>query len=642
MSDFSTPSHHLLPVFNCLPGAYLLLSPDLIIEAASDAYLEATLSKRERLVGCYVFEAMPDNPQTPEAYAVQNLRESLNQVIASGQPHQMTQQRYDVPDPEKPDRFVERHWLPHNIPVLDEQGQLQHIIHSVLNITPTVLAKAQVQESETRFQTMAEAAGILIAQTDEVGNAIYFNQEWLTLTGRTREDLINYGWADLFHEEDRAGFVEAYRTAFAQRQVLKREFRLRGQTGEYRWQLAVVSPRFDTNGTFTGYISSCVDITELKQVATALSQSEDQFRAFADNIQNLAWMAHPDGWIYWYNQQWYHYTGTTLAEMQGWGWDKVHHPDHRERVLAFITEAWVKGDTWELTFPLKGANDVYRWFLTRGSAIKDAAGQVVRWIGTNTDITEQIKAEETLQKRNVELQRINNDLDNFIYTASHDLKAPILNIEGLMAALQDQLSPASLQAEDVQHTLDLILDSVQRFKRTIGHLTEVTKLQKENNAEATPVDMAAIIAEIQLDLALDIRAAQAEVEVKVISCPTFYFSEKNLRSIIYNLLSNALKYRAPTRKAVVQIHCSQTKDYYVLSVQDNGLGMDLSGNAKLFTMFKRLHNHVEGSGIGLYMVKKILDNAGGKIEVESTVDQGSTFRVYFQRTKFTNNSVAVT
>jgi signal transduction histidine kinase len=293
----------------------------------------------------------------------------------------------------------------------------------------------------------------------------------------------------------------------------------------------------------------------------------------------------------------------------------------------------VKGETWELTFPLKGANGVYRWFLTRGSAIKDEAGKVIRWIGTNTDITEQIKVEETLQKINGELQRTNDDLDNFIYTASHDLKAPILNIEGLMEALQDQLPPASLQAEDLQYTLHLITDSVQRFKRTIGHLTEVSKLQKENSKEATPVALAGLIAEVQMDLTTIIQEVQIRIEVEVTSCPTIRFSEKNLRSIIYNLLSNAIKYRSPSRDAWVQIQCSQTDEYQVLSVQDNGLGMDLSGKPKLFSMFKRLHDHVEGSGIGLYMVKKILENAGGKIEVQSTLGAGSTFLVYFRRSK---------
>jgi two-component system, sensor histidine kinase len=237
---------------------------------------------------------------------------------------------------------------------------------------------------------------------------------------------------------------------------------------------------------------------------------------------------------------------------------------------------------------------------------------------------------EELRVVNQQLLQINADLDNFIYTASHDLKTPILNIEGLMEVLLEDLPPSILQSVPVGRTTELILDSVQRFKRTIDHLTEITKLQKENNMEASPVDLAAVIAEVELDLMPAIQAAGAQLEVAVSACPTIRFPEKNLRSIIYNLLSNAIKYHSPERAPRVRLHTYETPDYLVLAVADNGLGMDLLQDHKLFTMFNRLHDHVEGSGIGLYMVKKIIENSGGKIEVQSKVGEGSVFRVYFR------------
>ena len=116
----------LLAVFHSLPGAYLLLSPELIIEAASDAYLAAMLTQQERIVGRPVFEAFPANPATVHADAVRNLRASLLQVLATGQPHTMPQQQYNVPDPNHPGCFVERYWQPTNTPVLDAHGHLLH------------------------------------------------------------------------------------------------------------------------------------------------------------------------------------------------------------------------------------------------------------------------------------------------------------------------------------------------------------------------------------------------------------------------------------------------------------------------------------------------------------------------------------
>jgi signal transduction histidine kinase len=131
-----------------------------------------------------------------------------------------------------------------------------------------------------------------------------------------------------------------------------------------------------------------------------------------------------------------------------------------------------------------------------------------------------------------------------------------------------------------------------------------------------------------LDLELMIRSAGAEITKDVAECPQVRFSEKNLRSVVYNLVSNALKYRSLDRVPLVRITCRTMAGYHVLTVSDNGLGMEEGRMGQLFTMFKRFHDHVEGSGIGLYMVKKIIDNAGGKIEVESRSGEGSTFRVY--------------
>ena len=134
-----------------------------------------------------------------------------------------------------------------------------------------------------------------------------------------------------------------------------------------------------------------------KQAARAESETrEQQFRTLANSIPQLAWMANQEGYIFWYNDRWYDYTGTTLEEMEGWGWRKVHHPDEVERVVERIKVAFATGEPWEDTFPLRGKNGEYRWFLSRALPIKDADGKVVRWFGTNTDITEHREMERAL------------------------------------------------------------------------------------------------------------------------------------------------------------------------------------------------------------------------------------------------------
>jgi PAS domain S-box-containing protein len=137
----------------------------------------------------------------------------------------------------------------------------------------------------------------------------------------------------------------------------------------------------------------------------ALRESEARFRELADNISQFAWTADQTGCRHWYNKRWYDYTGTTLEEMQGWGWQKVHHPEHVDRVVAHIKESFETGTPWEDTFPLRGRDGNYRWFLSRALPIRNEDGEVVRWFGTNTDITEQIEAEQALRELNKTLEQ---------------------------------------------------------------------------------------------------------------------------------------------------------------------------------------------------------------------------------------------
>lgn len=139
-----------------------------------------------------------------------------------------------------------------------------------------------------------------------------------------------------------------------------------------------------------------VNLLKLRRTNTALAVEERQFRTFADNLQNLAWLADAEGWIFWYNRRWYDYTGTTLDKMQGWGWQGVHHPDHVERVLTDIAAFWKKDEPFEMLFPLRGRDGTYRWFLTRAVPVFDKEGKKYQWIGTNTDVDEQIQTKEAL------------------------------------------------------------------------------------------------------------------------------------------------------------------------------------------------------------------------------------------------------
>lgn len=238
--------------------------------------------------------------------------------------------------------------------------------------------------------------------------------------------------------------------------------------------------------------------------------------------------------------------------------------------------------------------------------------------------------EERVEERTLELTRKNRDLDNFIYTASHDLKAPISNIEGLMNLLHKALSEDSRNSKKFIQIHEMINESIDRFKNTIKDLTEVAKAQNDQNADANLLSFQELFEEVKSDISTAIGKSGAVLEADFSRAPQVVYSRKNLRSILYNLISNAIKYRSPSRNPHVKITSWPEQEHIMLEVADNGLGIRQEDQKKVFGMFKRLHTHVEGTGVGMAIVKRIIENSGGMIHIESELGKGSTFRVYFK------------
>ena len=327
-------------------------------------------------------------------------------------------------------------------------------------------------------------------------------------------------------------------------------------------------------------------------------------------------------------------------------------PELRDSTIpAILADVYATGESFQaLELPLRAARtdggplEQMYWTFTYQPR-RDAAGLVDGVLVFAYDVTAQVEARQQMEEHqrrtqtlveelaatNAQLTRANTDLDNFIYTASHDLKAPITNIEGLLQVLRQELTqqPPAPHTEQVLH---LMQDSVQRFQRTIKYLTDITQWRYAQEQPAEPVPLAPLVESICLDLAPLLAVSGGQVELAPGSCDTVFFAEKHLRSLVYNLLSNALKYRAPDRAPRVQVRChTDASGAAVLEVQDNGLGLTPAQLKRVFGMFQRLHSHVEGSGIGLYLVKQLVEQAGGRIEVESQLGEGSTFRAVLPR-----------
>ncbi|HEX8549120.1 MAG TPA: PAS domain-containing sensor histidine kinase [Cytophagaceae bacterium] len=471
------------------------------------------------------------------------------------------------------------------------------------------------------------------------GEVNFYNQRWYDYTGITFEDTKELGWKTVLHPDDFAHTLNTYTEALSKGDIFSVESRYRrASDGSYRWHISRALPVKNEKGQIILWVGTATDIDDQKQ-------SEERLKFIAETVPQIFWTAQPNGNLDYFNKRWYDYTGLTFEETKDWEWTVALHNEDLERCITLWKDCLATGNDYQIEYRFKRASDgAYRWHLGRALALKDKSGDIIKWFGTCTDIDDQKEALNKLSKtkeqlklmnldlslKNEQLLKINNDLDNFIYTASHDLKAPVSNIEGLVYTLEDVLLQEGNGNKEVEQILGLINQSIGKFKTTILDLTEITKIQKGEGEDIEVQNICDIIEDVMDSISDMIQKSNANIEIETSACHLITFSKKNLKSIVYNLLSNAIKYRSFDKKPEISITTDLVDDYILLIVKDNGLGMDLKKDNKIFTMFKRLHDHVEGTGIGLYLVKRIIDNAGGRIEVESKVGEGTTFRVYLK------------
>ncbi|HET9355231.1 MAG TPA: PAS domain S-box protein, partial [Sphingomicrobium sp.] len=251
--------------------------------------------------------------------------------------------------------------------------------------------------AEAHLAAIVESSSDAIVSKDLDGVVMSWNRAATRMFGWTAEEMVGQSIRRLI-PADRQGEEDSILARVRAGELVPKFNTVRTRKDGSTILVAItVSPIRAASGEIIGASKIAHDITEQALVQRDLEDSELRFRALADNIPQLAWMARPDGGIFWYNQRWYDYTGTDFEAMQGWGWEKVHHPDHLGRVSAKWKVELARGVGWEDTFPLKGADGEFRWFLSRAQPIRNAGGEVTMWFGTNTDITQQREHEEQIE-----------------------------------------------------------------------------------------------------------------------------------------------------------------------------------------------------------------------------------------------------
>lgn len=250
--------------------------------------------------------------------------------------------------------------------------------------------------SDAQLAAIVDSSSDIIVSKDLDGIVTSWNRAAERILGWTEEDMLGQSIRRIIpddHQQEEDRILALVRMG---ERVPRFETERLAKSGE-RIPLAItVSPVFNAERTIIGASKIATDLREHRKLE-ATEASEARFRALADNIPQLAWMADETGYIFWYNKRWYDYTGTDLEAMKGWGWKAVHHDEHVDRVVERFTRSIETGTEWEDTFPLRSAAGEFRWFLSRAMPFRDPDGNILAWFGTNTDITQQREHEQQIE-----------------------------------------------------------------------------------------------------------------------------------------------------------------------------------------------------------------------------------------------------
>jgi len=540
---------------------------DFVFLEVNPAFTRQTDLAADAAVGRRVTEAIPGFPR--------EIIDTYGRVVDSGQPA-----AFEVDVPALAHRSYEAR--AHSL----GDGRFAVLF---LEITERKRIERDLADSRAMLSDIIETVDQIVWSTRPDGYHDFFNSRWYEFTGAAPGTTDGDDWADLFHPDDRARTFERWRHSLETGEPYEIEYRALHRSGHYRWLLGRAHPVRNEAGEIIRWMGTCTDIDDAKRAEAELRESEEQFHAMADALPQLAWMADENGWIYWYNRRWYEYTGTTLAEMEGWGWRKVHHPEHVDRVVERIRHAWATGEPWEDTFPLRGADGRYRWFLSRATPLRDAEGRIRCWFGTNTDVTEKQKLEE--------FQAL------LIREISHRVK----NSLGLVSAL------LSLQARTLAGAPRAALEDGASRVQTIATVHD----QLFRQADAREIDLEPFLASLAAAIAASAPDRETIVEVQPATVSADVAVPIGL--LVNELVTNAYKYAYREGEAgAVRITGERTGNGgYRLAVADSGVGLP-SG-------FDLAH---PGESLGMKVITSLAKQLGGELTVGSA-EPGARFAIVF-------------
>lgn len=515
----------------------------------------------------------------------------------------------------------------------DAHGRPYRMSGAHTDITELKNLEHKLRESEQRFRRMADAAPAILWTSEPDGICNFLSQGWYAFTGQTESEARGYGWMEAVHPHDRDALNKTFLTANARREPFSFDYRLRSSTGEYRWTLDRGQPRFDTDGTFLGYVGSVIDIHERKQMEDALTESESRFRLLADNVPVLIWITDADGAEF-VNKGYLDYLGKPQNEILGMGWTAHLHPEDTERYLTDYRQAFASQTPFSSTFRFRRHDGAYRWFNSVGSPRHAVDGTFLGYIGSSMEITQIKELEQELVEARDKAEAASVAKSEFLANMSHEIRTPMNAVVGL-ANLLSLSKPLTPKQHEFVKTLQLSADALLSL---INDLLDIAKIESRSvELERTPFRLDQLMEGITSIMA--VRAKEKDLafsfEGECAKGRTYLGDPTRIRQVIMNLCSNAVKF---TEAGGVQVgieclphNVNPEAEVLCITVEDTGIGIAPEKQATVFEKFVQADSSITrkygGSGLGLAITKTLTEIMGGQIKLQSEPGKGSKFTI---------------
>lgn len=497
------------------------------------------------------------------------------------------------------------------------------------DITEKLETERELIFSEQRFKALVQNGADLIAILDKTSVFKYVSPTSKAIFGIPPAGFLNHNWFDFIHPDDLPGVHSSFSELRTEYRVELSPYRMKARHGDWRWITTILTD-MTTDPVVQGIVSNSRDITESVIAEQRIEESNERYNIVAKATSDVIWdWDMNNDQIVWNPgvRKVFGYQKEEVSSDRAWRDDRLH-PDDINYLSVQLREVLRKREVnWQAEYRFKCVDGTFKHIHDRGFIVYDSDNRAVRIIGAMQDITRQ--KSEALEREQLmrELTMHNNDLRQFSYITSHNLRSPLSNMVGLLSLVED----FPIDDPKLREIINGLQHSTEQLQETIDDLSKIISIKNSPSVQKEQISLAAMADRTISQLDISRHPVLPQIESDFSKAPIVIFNRTYLESIFLNLLTNALKYKHPERPVKVSITSGTENGNIEISFSDNGLGIDVNRyQDRLFGLYQRFHHHPDGKGIGLFLVKSQMEALGGSISVDSEVGKGTTFRLIFK------------